>query len=322
MIDHERMEREYTLMHSEMGALESLRAEAKLPENHASVADYYEIGRQSEEAIAASRRKIVEDFVPFLEKTRRLLDPYDGRPVVLKLVAHGQKSAGISNIEVANFLSRLSQKMGWEVSTEYEGELEHGLVSAREITMSITGRDAWRFLQHEAGIHTVQSPPLGLRDARKFTNKIGVSVRPELLPTESKIKDGDIERFVSRSGGPGGQGVNTTDSSVQLIHKPTGISVRAQSQRSQLENRKLAMRILAVRVGEHYENLDRAAAGRAFANMGDGNVRTYDLVGLRIRDSRFQSNVGVDDFLNGNYFRDNAAWFDETAIRRLLSARP
>ena len=176
----------------------------------------------------------------------------------------------------------------------------------KEIVFSVTGPDVYKRLKHESGVHRVQRVPATEAQGRIHTSTATVAVLPEAEEVDVEIRPDEVDISVCRASGPGGQGVNTTDSAVQIIHKPTGMIVRCADQRSQQKNKARAFTILRSRLLEkriEEENARYAAQRRSQVGTGERNekIRTYNFPQNRITDHRVDLTIyNLAAVLNGD----------------------
>ena len=163
----------------------------------------------------------------------------------------------------------------------------------KEVIFSVTGTDVYKRLKYESGVHRVQRVPATEAQGRVHTSTATVAVLPEAQEVDVEIRPDDLDITVCRASGPGGQGVNTTDSAVQIIHKPSGLMVRCADQRSQQKNKARAMTVLRSRLLEQRvaeENAKYAAQRKAQVGTGERNerIRTYNFPQNRVTDHRIE----------------------------------
>jgi peptide chain release factor 1 len=175
----------------------------------------------------------------------------------------------------------------------------------KEVVLEVRGRGAYSRLKHEAGSHRVQRVPVTESSGRIHTSTATVAVLPEAEDVEVELRPEDLEIQVYRSSGPGGQSVNTTDSAVRIVHRPTGIKVECQEERSQLQNREKAMRYLRARllhVAQQEQQAKEAAARSQQVGTGERaeKIRSYNFPDNRVTDHRVNVKVhNVPAVLNG-----------------------
>jgi peptide chain release factor 1 len=219
-------------------------------------------------------------------------DPTDSRNTIIEIRAGagGQESALFSAVLYRMF-THYAEARGWKVETMDSSPSDLG--GFKEIIFSVIGTDVYKRLKYESGVHRVQRVPATEAQGRIHTSTCTVAVLPEAQEVDLEIKPDELDITVCRASGPGGQGVNTTDSAVQIVHKPTGVMVRCADERSQQKNKAKAMkvlrsRLLDARVAE--ENAKYAAQRKAQVGTGERNerIRTYNFPQNRVTDHRIE----------------------------------
>jgi len=199
--------------------------------------------------------------------------------------------------------SQYARDHGWKVEDISFNPGEQG--GYKEIIFSVSGDDAYQHLQYESGGHRVQRVPKTEQQGRIHTSAATVAVLPEAEDVDVKIEDKDLRIDVFRSGGPGGQSVNTTDSAVRVTHLPTGLEVKCQDQKSQLQNKVKALEILRSRLLDRMvaeQEAARAKERRAQVGTGDRSqkVRTYNFPQNRVTDHRIHFTThNIDEVMDG-----------------------
>jgi peptide chain release factor 1 len=267
------------------------------------------------ELLSSSRARIEE-----LEEEIRLAmverDPNDDKNVIVEIQGGaGGEEAGLWAGDVHRMLVKYAERLGF--STE---PLEIG---DGKYTFAVKGDGAYSVFKFEGGTHRVQRVPVTESQGRIHTSTATVSVLPEAEDVDVQIDPGELQIDVYRSSGPGGQSVNTTDSAVRITHKPTGLVVSMQDEKSQLQNREKAMRVLRARLYEQAmaeQQAELAADRRAQVGTGDRaeKIRTYNYGERRVTDHRIKVTVhNLDAVLAGELDDLTAALVADEKRRRL-----
>jgi len=245
-------------------------------------------------ALAKEELPSLEEQLPALH--RRFLtfllppDPLEDRNTIVEIRAGtGGDEAALFAGDLFRMYSRYAERAGWKITIADASPGELG--GYKEILCEITGPSVFRTLKYESGVHRVQRVPATENQGRIHTSAATVAVLPEAEEVDIELKPDDLRIEVCRAGGPGGQGVNTTDSAVQILHKPTGMIVRCQDGRSQLKNKEKALTILRTRLLEQKQAEEAAkysAQRKAQIGSGDRNekIRTYNYPQSRVTDHR------------------------------------
>jgi peptide chain release factor 1 len=231
-------------------------------------------------------------------------DPDEGKDVIVEIRggAGGQEAALWAG-DLYEMYRRLAERHRWKTDVIASSPSELG--GFKEVSVEVRGKDAYGRLKHEAGVHRVQRVPVTESQGRIHTSTATVAVMPEAEEVEVEIRPEDLQIDVYHSSGPGGQSVNTTNSAVRIVHKPTGIKIECQEERSQLQNKEKAMRYLRARL--HQIALDEAhekEAAKRRAQLGTGErsekIRTYNFPEGRVTDHRIKhTSHQLDDVLEG-----------------------
>jgi peptide chain release factor 1 len=219
-------------------------------------------------------------------------DPADSRNTIVEIRggAGGAESA-LFAADLYRMYSRYAESQGWKVEPMDSSASDLG--GLKEVIFGITGTDVYKRLKYESGVHRVQRVPATEAQGRIHTSTCTVAVLPEAEEVDIAIKPDDLDITTCRASGPGGQGVNTTDSAVQIIHKPTGVMVRCADERSQQKNKAKAMKVLRSRLLDAKvaeENAKYAAQRKAQVGTGERNerIRTYNFPQNRVTDHRIE----------------------------------
>ena len=259
-----------------------------------------------------------------LERELQLLllpkDPNDDRNVIVEIRAGtGGEEAALFASELARMYTHYADARGWKTE-ELDANLTE-LGGVKELSMMISGKGAYSRLKYESGAHRVQRVPETESGGRIHTSAATVAVMPEVDDVEVEINPNDLRIDTYRAGGAGGQHVNRTDSAVRIVHIPTGIVVQCQNERSQIQNREQAMRMLRSKLWDKalQERADEVSAFRK-SQVGSGDrserIRTYNYPQGRVTDHRINLTLyKLPQFLNGDMdeMLDALIFADQTA---------
>jgi peptide chain release factor 1 len=215
-------------------------------------------------------------------------DPNDDRDVVVEIRAGtGGQEAALFATDLYEMYRRFAERQGWRTDVLSSSPSELG--GLKEIVLEVHGKGAYSRLKHESGVHRVQRIPETESGGRIHTSTATVAVLAEAEEVDVQINPEDLDIDVYRSSGPGGQSVNTTDSAVRIVHRPTGIKVEVQEERSQRQNREKALRYLRarlLRMAQEEQQREEAATRKAQVGTGERaeKIRTYNFPQNRVTD--------------------------------------
>ena len=278
----------------------------QIKENQAMIEDtsveeeLREMAEEELEDLTTQRDNLVMDVLRFMIPP----DPTDSRNSVMEIRGGaGGDEANIFAGDLFRMYSRYAETRGWRVEVMSSSPADVG--GFKEIIFSMTGEDAYKYLKFESGVHRVQRVPATETQGRIHTSTATVAVLPEAEEVDIQINPSDLEISTMRASGAGGQHVNTTDSAVMMVHKPTGVTVYCADERSQIKNRAKALtvmrsRLLQAKVDE--ENAKYAAERKGQIGTGDRSerIRTYNYPQGRLTDHRIGLNLSLPPVIDGD----------------------
>ncbi|KAB2668723.1 MAG: peptide chain release factor 1 [Verrucomicrobia bacterium] len=303
---------ELTREHSRLRDLVSagddyLRTQSQLAENRAMLAA---------EPVGSELAQMAAEEIRNLETAEQRLgsalqagilppSPTDSRNSVVEIrAAAGGAEAALFAADLYRMYTRYAEQHGWKVETLDSSASDLG--GFKEIVLLVTGQDVFKRFKHESGVHRVQRVPATEQQGRIHTSTVTVAVLPEAQEIDDvEIKPEDLDISVCRAGGHGGQGVNTTDSAVRIVHKPTGLEVRCQDERSQQKNKTKAMlvlrsRLLERRMAEEHAKYAAERKGQVGTGERSEKIRTYNFPQNRVTDHRIELTLyNLSAFVNG-----------------------
>jgi peptide chain release factor 1 len=274
------------------------------------IEDWREMGKDPEfaetaEAECAALSQAVERYLEELKILLLPKDPNDDKNVVMEIRAGtGGEEAALFGADLLRMYTRYAERHGFQI--EYLSTNFTELSGVKEVVLGISGKGAYSRLKYESGVHRVQRVPETESGGRIHTSAATVAVLPEAEDVDVEIGPNDLRIDVYRSGGHGGQSVNTTDSAVRITHLPTGLVVTCQDEKSQLKNKEKALRVLKSRLLELYtreKESEMAQNRRSQVGSGDRSerIRTYNFPQGRVSDHRIGLTVyNLAEFLDGD----------------------
>ncbi len=251
----------------------------------------------------------LERRLPVLEERIKILllprDPNDSKNILLEIRSGtGGEEAALFAADLFRMYCRYAETQGWKVEILSTSEAAAG--GLKEVIALVTGKDVYGQMRFEGGVHRVQRVPATEAQGRIHTSTATVAVLPEAEEVDVQVDEKDLEISIAASGGPGGQGVNTTNSAVQILHKPSGIIVKCQDERSQLKNTAKALKVLRARlldIEREKAEAAEASARRSMVSTGERSqkIRTYNYPQNRVSDHRIKLTINkLDRIIEGD----------------------
>jgi peptide chain release factor 1 len=263
---------------------------------------------EMQEYLKAEEHRASAQMAELDEKLKVLLlpkDPNDDRDVVVEIQgAEGGEEAALFAGDLFRMYTKWAERKGWKVDVVEESPTEKG--GFDKVVFEVHGHGAYSQLKFEGGVHRVQRVPKTEAQGRIHTSAATVAVMPEADPVEVELRPEDIEIKTSTSQGPGGQSVNTTYSAIRITHKPTGMMVSIQDEKSQLQNKEKALRVLRARLyeiklAEQQEKIGAQRRGMVGTGSRSEKVRTYNFKENRVTDHRIKLTLHrLDSVMNGD----------------------
>jgi len=280
--------------------------EQQIAENEAMIEDdsvEAELREMAEEELEGLREEL-ENLELSVLRAMIPPDPTDSRNSVMEIRGGaGGDEANIFAGDLFRMYSRFAETKGWKVDVMNTAEADTG--GFREIIFNITGEDVYKYLKFESGVHRVQRVPVTETQGRIHTSTATVAVLPEAEEVDIEIRPQDLEISTMRASGAGGQHVNTTDSAVMMVHKPTGTTVYCADERSQIKNRAKALTVMRSRLlkaKEDEEHAKYAAERKGQIGTGDRSerIRTYNYPQGRLTDHRIGLSLSLPPVIDGD----------------------
>ncbi len=250
-------------------------------------------------------------------------DANDGKDVVMEIRAGtGGEEAALFAKDLCRMYLRYAERKGWKMEIVYESPSALG--GYKEVILHISGKDAWKLLRYESGVHRVQRVPVTESSGRIHTSAATVAVLPEAEEADVELRDEDLEIETFRSSGPGGQHMQKNETAVRIRHKPTGIVVECQDERSQHQNKMKALRILRTRLlemqrREQEAHLQRQRREQIKSGDRSDKDRTYNFIQNRVTDHRYDITLyDLKNILDGD-LDELLGEIRQTETRRWLS---
>ncbi len=299
--------REHTRLTELVGKFESFHAVDKQIEENEAIAEDDSVEEELREMAAEELEGLRDERERLANAVLRFMvppDPTDSRNSVMEIRGGaGGDEANIFAGDLYRMYTRYAETQGWRIEVLHTSPAETG--GFREIIFKITGEDVYKSLKFESGVHRVQRVPVTETQGRIHTSTATVAVLPEAEEVDIQINPADLEVSTMRASGAGGQHVNTTDSAVMMVHKPTGVTVYCADERSQIKNRAKAlvvMRSRLLKAKQDEEHAKYAAERKGQIGTGDRSerIRTYNYPQGRLTDHRIGLNLSLAPVIDGD----------------------
>ena len=308
--DHARMTKLAREQHALRETVQTYEAYRRARHEFESARELQKNERDAEmqEYLRAEEHRASAELAELEEKLKVLLlpkDPNDERDVVVEIQgAEGGEEAALFAGDLFRMYTKWAERKGWKVEVVEESPTDKG--GFDKVVFEVHGNGAYSQLKFEGGVHRVQRVPKTEAQGRIHTSAATVAVMPEADPVEVELKTEDIEIKTSTSQGPGGQSVNTTYSAIRITHKPTGMQVSIQDEKSQLQNKEKALRVLRARLyeiklAEQQEKIGAQRRGMVGTGSRSEKIRTYNFKENRVTDHRIKLTLHrLDAVMNGD----------------------
>ena len=319
--------RDLARRHKELDGIVTLSRELRQRTEDAATARemFPELSGDDREVIRQEMSEADADIERLTAELQLLLlpkDPNEGRNVIVEIRgAEGGEEANLFARDLFGMYQGYAQRQGWKLEVLNADVSEMG--GYNEVTFLLAGDSVWTRMKHEGGPHRVQRVPVTESQGRIHTSSATVTVLPEAEEVDVEINDNDLDIDVYRSSGPGGQSVNTTDSAVRITHKPTGVTVSMQDQKSQLQNKAKAMQVLRSRILKLEQDRQASELSEARRDQVGGGgrsekIRTYNFKENRVSDHRIGLTIyKLDKVLQGELDEVSDALVQDEQTRRL-----